>query len=77
MGSSGTEMEIRPFVCAQRSRSRIRTRLQKISSHPGALFFHRHTSSPEILACLKYFIPTHAVITHTHAMTPLRIISAG
>lgn len=36
-----------------------------------------HSQSPLTLACLKYFIPTHATTTHTHAITAVRIISAG
>lgn len=34
-------------------------------------------SSPDILACLKYFIPTHATTTQTQDMTAVRMISAG
>ena len=39
--------------------------------------YARQTSSPDILACLKYFIPTHATTTHTHAMTAVKMIKAG
>lgn len=35
------------------------------------------SQSPLILACRKYFIPTHAVNTQTQAMIPVRMMSAG
>lgn len=38
---------------------------------------HDHMSSPDMFACLKYFIPTHAMITHTQDMTAVRMIRAG
>lgn len=34
-------------------------------------------SSPEMFACLKYFIPTQATTTQTQAITAVRMISAG
>lgn len=36
-----------------------------------------HPSSAEILACLKYFIPTQATTTQTQAMTAVSTIKAG
>lgn len=35
------------------------------------------SQSPLILACLKYFIPTHALTTHTQAITQVKIIKQG
>lgn len=58
------------------------TLLQRIwpcrnNSFPKLAFYSPHPSSPLIFACLKYFIPTHATTTHTHAITPVSIIKAG
>lgn len=35
------------------------------------------SQSPLIFACLKYFMPTHAVTTQTQAMIHVRIIRLG
>ena len=37
----------------------------------------RHTSSPDIFACLKYFMPTQAIVTQTQAITVVSMIKAG
>ena len=37
----------------------------------------RVVQSPVIFACLKYFMPTHAVTTQTQAMIQVKIIKDG
>jgi len=36
-----------------------------------------YPSSPLKSACLKYFMPTHATTTHTHAITHVKTSKAG
>jgi hypothetical protein len=51
---------------------------QWLSKIPVHTQLRRQYSSPShTFACRKYFIPTHATMTHTHAMTPVMTMSAG
>ena len=47
------------------------------SCAPYCLLYTPLYQSPLILACLKYFMPTHATTTHTQAITAAKIINAG
>ena len=57
------------------SRSEIR---RFMCRHSGISYdFLSYESSLAIFACRKYFMPTQATTTHTHAMTAVQTINAG